>query len=462
MHKSFTDFLQIVELLVNSLGLSHLRMSTIPMSQFTSATAFLQTPGRVISQALKGLFLHLHDHIVPHARNHYQPHLLHHRTIGLFSLLLLSLKVSTIVVTTFGAIDPAFSSAITIDNVLRLTNESRVSYDAPVLTYNKVLEKAAQAKAEDMLAKGYFAHNTPDGKTPWDFIKAAGYSYITAGENLALGYTQAETVGEAWMNSPGHKANIINKYFEEIGIGISQGEFEGHNAIFVVQMFGTSVNQPVALKNEPTIVAKPAPVASAVPVVQKTTPQTQATQEPIQTSSPIVVTTPVVPSPVPGPGELKLIHSTATLKTGFLEVAVETTAAANKVLATFGSKAVLLLPGEGNTWSAVIPLAYVQGRAVSVAAFDIAGSRVSEQIANFTNDLQTTYNPFGAVRGEAVEIFGAKFNPKVFESKFYLLFVAAILGCLVIAIAVHRHIQHPQLVANSAFVVVLAMLLWLG
>src|SRR4029078_3041745 len=125
------------------------------------------------------------------------------------------------------------------------TNTSRNSYGLSTLTYNDELAKAAQTKANDMLAKGYFAHNTPDGKTPWDFIQAQHYNYIMAGENLAVNFTEAENVEDAWMNSPGHKANILNKNCEEIGIGISQGNFQGHNAIFVVQMFGTPVEQKI-------------------------------------------------------------------------------------------------------------------------------------------------------------------------------------------------------------------------
>ena len=182
---------------------------------------------------------HLQNHFIPHPRNNYHPHILGHRALALFSVLLLSAKIFTIALLAWGPIAPAFSSAITEPNIINLTNQSRVQYGEAALTENSELDKAAQAKADDMLARGYFAHVTPDGRTPWSFITAAGYNYLMAGENLAVNFTEAEDVETAWMNSPGHRANILNKDFVEIGIGVSQGQYEGHNAIFVVQELGT-------------------------------------------------------------------------------------------------------------------------------------------------------------------------------------------------------------------------------
>lgn len=417
----------------------------------------LEAPASAFWDALRRAATHLHDHVVPHSRNHYQPHLLHHRTLGLFSLLLLSVKIATIAVTTFGTINPALSSAISADNILRLTNESRITYGVAPLSYSAVLEKAAQAKAEDMLAKGYFAHNTPDGKTPWDFIKAAGYSYITAGENLAVDFIEAEAVSEAWMNSPGHKANIVNSHFEEIGIGIAQGEFEGHTAIFVVQMFGTPINKPVAVKTEPTPVAQRAPASAAPAAEVVKAPVPSAVPAPVQVSQ----EEPQV-SLEPTPETVGIVRADIRLEPGIAIIDALTTSTANKVMAYFNGKAVLFWPREDNSWVAYIPLSILENASVSVVAYDIAGQEAKHQLASFTPNLQDTYNPFGHVRGEQIQLLGKTFEPKLLESKFYLLFVAVILSCLVIAIAVHRHVQHPQLVANSSFVVILAMLLWLG
>jgi len=235
------------------------------MEYVLKVITFPQIGLRRIVSPLGVLSRHIHDHFIPHARNNYHPHILARRNLGLMSGLLVAVRIFTFALLSFGPVLPAFSSAITEQNIISLTNESRQQFSVAVLTENQILDKAAQAKADDMLAKGYFAHNSPDGRTPWDFITSAGYSYLMAGENLAVNFTEAESVETAWMNSPGHKANILNKNFQDIGIGISQGTYQGHTAIFVVQEFGLPAAQPVALTDTPTKVQTnnvPAPASA--------------------------------------------------------------------------------------------------------------------------------------------------------------------------------------------------------
>ena len=130
-------------------------------------------------------------------------------------------------------------SAIYGSVLVTLANRDRVSSNVAELKVSPILEKAAQLKADDMASKGYFAHNTPDGKTPWYWFEKAGYNYIYAGENLAVNFFESEDVETAWMNSPTHRSNIINSKFTEVGIATSTGIYKGREAIFVVQMFGT-------------------------------------------------------------------------------------------------------------------------------------------------------------------------------------------------------------------------------
>ncbi len=119
------------------------------------------------------------------------------------------------------------------------TNAGREAHNLNVLEQNQLLQNAAQLKANDMAAKGYFSHNSPDGKTPWYWLQRAGYDYEYAGENLAVNFVDSEDVMTAWMNSPAHRANILNNTFSEIGIATSKGVYEGKEAVFVVQFFGT-------------------------------------------------------------------------------------------------------------------------------------------------------------------------------------------------------------------------------
>lgn len=129
-------------------------------------------------------------------------------------------------------------SAIYAAVLVNLTNQNRIANNVAELKTNPILEKAAQMKADDMASKSYFAHNTPDGKTPWYWFEQAGYKYTYAGENLAVNFENSEDVENAWMNSRGHFLNIMNPKFTEIGIATSTGIYKGRTAIFVVQMFG--------------------------------------------------------------------------------------------------------------------------------------------------------------------------------------------------------------------------------
>ena len=130
-------------------------------------------------------------------------------------------------------------SAIYASVLVNLTNKDRVLANVNELTVSPLLEKAAQMKANDMAKRSYFAHNTPEGKTPWYWFGEAGYKYKYAGENLAVNFTDSEEVITAWKNSRGHFLNIINPKYTEVGIATSTGVYKGREAVFVVQMFGT-------------------------------------------------------------------------------------------------------------------------------------------------------------------------------------------------------------------------------
>lgn len=135
-----------------------------------------------------------------------------------------------------------YSSEITIQKVYDATNRQRQMAGLPALHYNSVLSQSAVSKAEDMFAHNYWAHNSPQGKSPWDFFKAVGYSYSSAGENLAKDFYDTDTMMTAWMDSPTHKANIMNTQYQEIGIGVVNGVLNGVKTTLVVQHFGTPLD----------------------------------------------------------------------------------------------------------------------------------------------------------------------------------------------------------------------------
>ncbi|MBI3231678.1 MAG: hypothetical protein HYZ51_01190 [Candidatus Doudnabacteria bacterium] len=133
----------------------------------------------------------------------------------------------------------AKSAYLTARGVIELTNEERTLVGRLPLKENKLLNQAAAAKAKDMFAAQYFEHISPLGKGPSDLAKDAGYVYIMVGENLALGnYKDDAALVDAWMNSRGHRANILNAKFTEIGVAVLKGTFEGKSTWLAVQEFG--------------------------------------------------------------------------------------------------------------------------------------------------------------------------------------------------------------------------------
>jgi uncharacterized protein YkwD len=123
-------------------------------------------------------------------------------------------------------------SSATFDarRIVALTNESRRQAGLPPVVVHARLTAAAKAKLFDMLKQDYFAHRTPDGRQPWAFMQAAGYRFQMAAENLAKGYDDEPELQQAWMKSRGHRANILNPLFTEIGVADANG--------VVVVMFG--------------------------------------------------------------------------------------------------------------------------------------------------------------------------------------------------------------------------------
>ncbi len=135
---------------------------------------------------------------------------------------------------------------ISSNALLILTNRERLKNGDLPLSPNEKLQSAASVKAKDMFAKNYWAHNSPNGETPWVFIKNAGYNYTYAGENLARGYTSSEDIVKAWMASPEHRANMLSKNYRDVGFAVEEGTLRGEQTVLVVEMFGGKSRGAVA------------------------------------------------------------------------------------------------------------------------------------------------------------------------------------------------------------------------
>lgn len=135
-------------------------------------------------------------------------------------------------------------AAVISSVLIELSNADRTAQGLATLKVSPVLTAVAEAKAADMAEKGYFAHTSPEGKTPWYWFKEKGYTFAYAGENLAVDFYESSDVQRAWMQSPTHRANIVGTQFTEIGIATREGVYQGRPTTFVVQIFGTPSPQP--------------------------------------------------------------------------------------------------------------------------------------------------------------------------------------------------------------------------
>lgn len=123
--------------------------------------------------------------------------------------------------------------------MLATVNAERRKAGVPPLTANARLDQAAQRHAEDMLARDFFAHESPDGKTVRQRAKEAGYDWRAIGENIAEGQISVAEVMKTWMNSPGHRRNILDRDFKELGTGLALGRSGNGWRVKWVQAFGT-------------------------------------------------------------------------------------------------------------------------------------------------------------------------------------------------------------------------------
>ncbi len=135
----------------------------------------------------------------------------------------------------------ASSVKMSVKEVIEVTNQSRsLNGKLPPLKENSKLNSSAQKKLDDMLNLQYFEHVSPSGVSVSDLAKGSSYEYIIIGENLALGnFKDNKALVDAWMASPGHRANILSNKYTEIGVAVGHGMYQGRDTWLAVQHFGT-------------------------------------------------------------------------------------------------------------------------------------------------------------------------------------------------------------------------------
>jgi hypothetical protein len=280
----------------------------------------------------------LKTYFVPQKSNGHKPRILRRQAIMFVCLVALVGELGFMLMTVYVIPHSEFFGIIESNALVDETNQARTTDNLGDLTINPLLTAAAQQKANDMAVNNYFAHTSPQGVTPWDWFAKVGYQFSFAGENLAVNFSDSQDVTNAWMNSPEHRANILNGQYTEIGIATAQGTYEGKPAVYVVEEFGTPASAPIAFLNSASAAggAPTATATSAAPVVVFSS---------VATSAPVVVTKPVVkpkpkPTVVASSGVISSVTTSLSAVIGASEVATTTVVASTSASATVTSTTV--------------------------------------------------------------------------------------------------------------------------
>ncbi len=229
-------------------------------------------------QKLKQIF-------IPHKRNGYRPSAIRGRGLLVFAMYIFTFQTifNFQVSGKFSVLGVATN--INTSDLLSYTNNERSAGGLPSYSSNVKLSLAAQSKAEHMIENDYWSHYAPDGTSPWDFINAQHYTYQRAGENLAYGFATSSGVLAGWMNSPAHKANVMDNGFTQVGFGIASGTFQGSDNTVVVAMYGEPIHSitTISAPSVPALTTQP-PQKTTTTLATKPTPKELAI-EPVETAS---------------------------------------------------------------------------------------------------------------------------------------------------------------------------------
>lgn len=175
--------------------------------------------------------------IVPHADNQYRPHLIRTSGLTIMLVLIVALQFGYNLSKTGSVL--GVEANVTSNQLLSDTNTERANNGVQHLQYNEQLSSAAYLKAQDMFARQYWAHNAPDGTTPWQWFAKVDYNYAYAGENLAKNFTTSSATIAAWMASPEHRKNMLDTHYSDIGLAVVDGTLHGKQTKLIVALFAS-------------------------------------------------------------------------------------------------------------------------------------------------------------------------------------------------------------------------------
>ena len=356
-------------------------------------------------------------YFVPHEENEHKPHLLRPRTVAFVLLVALVVESFLVLGTSYLAPNSRLFGIVVANALVDETNQSRSSNAVSQLNVDPLLVAAARDKANDMAANGYFAHTSPAGLTPWYWFGKVGYNFEYAGENLAVNFSDSQDVTNAWMNSPEHRANILDSNFTQIGIATATGTYKGQPAVYVVELFGTPV--PLPPPSEAIAFVNSASAAGTEAGVSTTKTSTIAT-----TSKPVAKVT----KPKQAPKVIPTIVATSGSQT-----------------ATSNQTFVAVKGASTQT----VPVAGVSTTAQNTSGTATAPAAPSAPIAAAIGTVVPQSNP----------IQKAASNPRAIVDDIYIFIIALFALALGINLFVKIRIQHPQLIFGGMLVILIAGLL---
>jgi hypothetical protein len=360
-----------------------------------------------IGEVVKDYFV---NYFIPRKGNNNRPHILRPRSIAFVVMVALVAESAFVFGAKYIIPQSKLFGIIEVNALVDETNQSRVTNGLPDLQVSPLLQAAAQEKANDEATKGYFAHTSPQGLTPWYWFQQVDYNFDYAGENLAVNFSDSGDVTTAWMNSPEHRANILSTDFTQIGIATAQGVYEGEPTTFVVEEFGTPAPAAAPTPFVNTASAATVPVVATAPVVKPSTKTVAKKPATIPKATPAPVTTvPVVvamqSSSAPAMQQTFIAVQGAATQT--VPVTQETPVPTT-VLATTSA------PSVGTT-AATAPLP--------------AQSNIIQQLLS---------------------------DPKALANDFYLFVMILFLIALTLNIFINIRVQYPKLIAGGLLVIVVA------
>lgn len=220
---------------------------------------------------------HARKLLVPHKSNQYRPHLIRMSGLAVVVLLAIGILGGYNVVTTGTFQVLGYASNISVTELVADTNQARQEQGLEPLAINSALNRAAYAKAQDMLQADYWAHVSPSGVTPWKWLADQQYDYNSAGENLAKNYPTAQATVDAWMASPTHRDNILKAQYKEVGFAVVDGILGGKNTTLVVAYYGEPVDSaapivPTTFVSQVNGASTSTPLAYVGSIVQSLSP----------------------------------------------------------------------------------------------------------------------------------------------------------------------------------------------